>query len=492
MRNVAALVSGLTRACLPMKAAVVVGSVLLLNACLEPQHVRPELPTQPDWPQEYAGDTTLGAKAPGLGWRDFLVDPRLDALIATALQRNRDLSIAILQIDEARGLYRIQRADRLPTLDLNADASRNRLGPVSIETAGAGDIPLGQDRVIFDRYSLGVGMSAFELDFWGRVRNLSEAARAQYLGTVEAARAFQLSLIREVSFAYLASLEARERISLAEATVQSRKDGLRIAQRRLDAGVTSALDFRQAETLLTQAETELAALRLTKVQTDNALTVLIGGPLEEPLPDPLPLAKQANLETLAAGLPSEVLTSRPDIVAAEEQLRAARANVGAARAAFFPSIVLTGNYGYASADLSELIGGDARTWSYGPTINLPIFDFGRRRGNLTVAEARENIAIANYERTIQTGFQEVADALAGRRYLAEQVEAQERGTLAQRQLAELARTRYREGVVSYLEVLDAERNLFSAEQALLQVRRAQVANLVALYVALGGGLIESR
>jgi multidrug efflux system outer membrane protein len=193
-----------------------------------------------------------------------------------------------------------------------------------------------------------------------------------------------------------------------------------------------------------------------------------------------------------AGLPSDLLTTRPDILAAEQRLRAARANIGAARAAFFPSITLTGSYGYASMELNDLLQDDGRIWSFGPTIDVPIFDFGRRRGNLTVATAREKIAVANYERAIQTGFQEVADALAGRRYLADQVAAQERATIAQRRLAQLARTRYREGVVSYLEVLDAERSLFSAEQALLQVRNAAAANLVTLYVALGGGSIESR
>lgn len=198
------------------------------------------------------------------------------------------------------------------------------------------------------------------------------------------------------------------------------------------------------------------------------------------------------METLAAGIPSDLLTARPDVLAAEERLRAARANIGAARAAFFPSITLTGSYGYSSRELDDLVGADRRTWSFGPALSLPIFDFGRRRGNLGVAEARERIAIADYERTIQTGFQEVSDALAGRRFLSEQVAAQERATRAQRQLAELARKRYSEGVVSYIEVLDAERTLFAAEQALLQVRRAEIANLVTLYVALGGGVLENR
>jgi outer membrane protein, multidrug efflux system len=214
---------------------------------------------------------------------------------------------------------------------------------------------------------------------------------------------------------------------------------------------------------------------------------LVGGPIDPGLPPPVPLAEQTRVEALAAGIPSDLLTNRPDIVAAEERLRAARANIGAARAAFLPSISLTGAYGYASNELSELVGDDGLTWSFGPSITLPLFDFGRRRADLTIAQARQNIAIADYERTIQNSFREVADALAGRRYLAERVAAQERAANAQRRLAELARTRYREGVARYIEVLDAERSLFAAEQALLQDRRAEMANLVALYVALGGG-----
>jgi multidrug efflux system outer membrane protein len=272
--------------------------------------------------------------------------------------------------------------------------------------------------------------------------------------------------------------------------VTSRREGLRIAKLRLDAGVTSALDYRQSETLLTQAETQLASLKLAKAQADNFLAVLVGGPLPADLPAPLPLVDQSRPPALTAGLPSELLVARPDILQAEEQLRAARANVGAARAAFFPSISLTGNIGFASSSLDSLFGNNGLSWSFGPTISLPIFDFGRNKGNLTVAEARENIAVATYEKTVQSAFREVADALAGRRHLAEQVEAQERGTEATRRIADLARKRYREGVSTYLEVLDAERNLFASEQALIELRRAQVDNLVTLYVALGGGLVE--
>jgi multidrug efflux system outer membrane protein len=466
-------------------------SILLAMTCLSacslaPRHVRPELPTEAAYPRELAADPAVGAKATALRWQDFFTDPRLEALIAKALERNRDLTIAVAQIEEARGFYRIQRADQLPTVGASASGTRTRSGSQSAALSGAPDIPSGST-VTFERYNAGLGLAVFELDFWGRVRNLTAAARSEYLATVQAARSFRLSLIREVAVAYFTTLEAQERLELAEATVNSRREGLRIAKRRLDSGVTSALDYSQTETLLTQAETELAALRLSQAQNTNFLVNLIGGPIEGTLPPPVPLAEQTRVEALAAGLPSDLLANRPDIIAAEERLRAARANIGAARAAFFPSISLTGSYGYASSELDDLIGDDGLTWSFGPSIDLPLFDYGRRRANLTVAQAREHIAIADYERTIQSSFREVADALAGRRYLAEQVEAQERAANAQRRLAELAQTRYREGVARYLEVLDAERSLFSAEQALLQARRAQVANLVTLYIALGGG-----
>ena len=472
-----------------MRLMTGVGAAIVLYGCqLAPADVRPDLPTASNYSQEYSGDTAAGTVAASLGWRDYFADPRLKALLAMALEHNRDLAIAVAQIEEARGLYGVQRADRLPSVGAYADATRSRSNAASL---GAGTAS-SSETFVAERYSFGAAVSAFELDFWGRVRNLSRAARSEYLASIEAARALRLSLIREVAFAYLDWREATERIDLADATLQSRREGLRIARRRLDAGVTSELDFRQAESLLTQAETELAALHLSKAQSENLLQALVGTRIDTALPDAFPLAQLGQSDALAAGLPSDLLTARPDILAAEERLRAARANIGAARAAFFPSISLTGSYGYASTELDDLVGEGTRTWSFGPAIDVPIFDFGRRRGNLTTAQARGDIAVANYELAIQTAFREVADALAGRRYLADQVAAQERATLAQRRLAQLARTRYREGVESYLAVLDAERSLFSAEQALLQVRRAEAANLVTLYVALGGGVIQNR
>ncbi|HEU4563616.1 MAG TPA: efflux transporter outer membrane subunit [Gemmatimonadaceae bacterium] len=470
-----------------MRNAVPVLALALAAGCsLAPKHVRPELASAPVYPAAYAGDSLAGERATAVGWRDFIEDPRLETLIDSALGNNRDLAIALARVEEARGIYRIQGADRLPTVGASAGAARSRTGAASFGVPGAAD----GEAVEIDRYSVNVGVSAFELDFWGRVRSLTEAARSQFLATVQAQRAFRLSLVRQVAGTYLASREAAERIRLAEATVQSRREGLEIARTRLEAGITSELDYRQAESLLTQAEAELASLRLTRARAENALAVLVGVRVEAPLPEPRPLTAQVSARALEAGLPSELLVARPDIIAAEEQLRAARANIGAARAAFFPSISLTGSLGFASTELSDLLGNDGLAWSFGPSINLPIFDNGRRRGNLTVAKAREDVAVASYERTVQRAFQEVADALAGRRYLAEQVAAQERATEAQRRIAALARTRYEEGVVSYLEVLDAERNLFAAEQALLQVRRAEADNLIALYVSLGGGLLD--
>lgn len=465
----------------------------ILSGCqLAPSHEQPPSPTAAQFPSEYQPSQGQAA-ASEIDWRAFLQDPRLQRHIETALQRNRDLQIAVSRIEEARGQFGVQGADRYPTLTASADASRGRFpaGGAGAGRAGAAGNGAtgasGGSAGVNERFSMGLGISAFELDFWGRVRNLTEAARAQYLATIEAQRAFQLSLIADVASTYLAIRGAEARIDLAEATLQSRRDGLRIAQTRFDAGITSALDYNQAQALLTQAKTELASLRLTRAEQINYLTQLVGGPLQEPLPSPQPLDRQIEPLRLDAGLPSELLLVRPDILGAELALRAARANIGVARAAFFPQISLTGSFGYISDELSGLVSRDNRTWSIGPSISLPLFDFGRNRGNLTVAEARENVAVAEYERAIETAFREVADALAGRRYLAEQVEAQQENVATLQRIADLARDRYAEGVVNYLQVLDAERNLFDAEQAFIEVKRAQVQNLVSLYIALGGG-----
>jgi multidrug efflux system outer membrane protein len=463
---------------------LVASSALALAGCnLAPKHVTPALPVPQTYPAELQAERGT-RKAADISWREFFADPRLQQLIGLALENNRDLRVSVARIEEARGLYRIEDADRLPTVGVSGSATRSRVGAGAI----GGGVPSAGGSYTSSRYDVGVGVTSFELDFWGRVRNLSEAARAGYLATIAAERAFRLSLIRDVAINYLTARALAEQIEIAESTVASRQEGLRIAQKRLNAGVTSALDFRQAETLLTQAETELAALRRSRAQTRNFSYVLIGIPVPADLPEPRTMARQGIVRDLGPGLASELLVNRPDILAAEEDLRAARANIGAARAAFFPSISLTGSAGFASNDLDNLVGKDGFGWSFGPSISLPIFDWGRNRGNLTVARARESIAVADYERTVQTAFREVADGLAGRRYLAEQVASQERALIANRRLAALARLRYQNGVAQYIEVLDAERNLFSAEQAMVQLRSAELQNLVSLYVALGGGL----
>lgn len=460
---------------------------LLAGCQLAPSHETPALPTAAQYPPHYlaADDGRLATK---IAWRDFLRDPQLRAWVEAALRHNRDLRISVARIEEARGQLRIQRADRFPTLGASAEASRGRFAGFGAPGTAGGTATGG----VSELYSVGLGVSAFELDFWGRVRNLTEAARNQYLATVEAQRAFRLSLIADVASTWLDLRGLEARIELAEATLQSRRDGLRIARVRFEAGITSALDLNQAEALLSQAQTELASLRLAAAERRNLLVLLAGRELDPVPPSSQSLAAQLADQPLRAGLPSDLLLARPDIIAAERQLRAARADIGVARAAFFPQLSLTGSLGFVSSELNDLVSRDNRTWSIGPSLSLPLFDFGRNRGNLSAAEAREHAAVAEYERAIQVAFREVADALAARRYLAEQFAAQASNLATLERIAELARDRYAEGVVNFLQVLDAERERFAAEQALIQVQSAQAQNRVALYIALGGGAVPDE
>jgi len=462
------------------KRSALLTALLLAGCSMQPKYVQPGLPTAPQYPS-YGEPAGADPRATQVEWRSFFPDPRLQALIATALQNNRDLRTAVLRIDEARGQYRIQRADQVPNVDATADASRSRI-------AGQPELP----PITTNRFEVGASVASFELDFWGRVRSLTESARANYLSTIHAQRSFQISLIADVADAYLIERELDARIAVAEDAVRSRTRALEIGKQRFDAGVTSALDYRDIETLLTQALTERADLELQRAETRNTLTFLVGGPVSAPLPAPLPLESQGIVDNISPGLPSELLTNRPDVLEAEEQLRAANADIGAARAAFFPQISLTGALGFASTALSSLFGGSAFTWTFGGNATLPIFDGGRNKGNLDVAVARHGIAIAGYERTIQNAFREVSDRLAGRRWLAERLTSQQRGVDAQRARLELARLRYQNGVANYLEVLDAARELFAAEQLLLLTKRQQLTNAVDLYVALGGGLEGGR
>ncbi len=493
-----------------MRKLILLAATALAGCNFAPQYKQPVAPVSNLYPEATPAGGRLATE---IGWRDFFADPQLQQYLAAALERNRDLAQSVARIEQARAQYRIQDAQRLPEIGLQARGTRTRtplsalgfgdaLGGGGTGTGDGGTGNGGTDggipvdtggsptSITFNQFNVGVAVTSFELDFWGRVRNLSDAARARYLATVEAERSFRLSLIGQVAAAYYTIRSGEERIALAERTVAARREGLRIARRRMEAGVTSSVDFDQSAILVTQAETELAELNRTTGQSRNLLTVLVGGPVEGTLPAPRPIADSGQFAGLDAGLPSALLANRPDIVAAEYQLRAANADIGAARAAFFPNIALTGNYGFASSSLGDLFGSNFQSWSFGGALNLPIFDWGRRSATLRLTRAQADELVAAYQRQVQEAFREVADALVGRRRYAEQIEAQGRAVEAQRRLARTARLRYDNGIAIYLEVLDAERNLFAAEQQLLALRAADLQNGVSLYVALGGGLRE--
>ena len=449
----------------------------MLSACsLAPTYERPEAPVAAAYPT-----ATQAGNAGATGWRDFFPDQRLHNLIDSALANNRDLRIAALRIEEARALYNIQSADQLPNFNATAGASRSRT---------PGTLSLSGSPAVNSTYQVGLGLAAFELDFFGRVRSLNDAALAQYLATEEAGRAAHITLVAEVAKAYLAERAFEEQYELARKTFESRESAYKLAKQRFEVGASSALDLRQNETLVQSARASLAALTRQRAQAANVLTLLVGKPLAD-LPAAQNLSEQNIVTEIPAGLPSDLLERRPEIRAAEQRLRAANANIGAARAAFFPRISLTASTGTASNDLSGLFESGSRTWSFVPQLVLPIFDAGRNSANLSLADVRRNVAVADYEKTIQVAFREVADALAGRAALDEQIDAQRAVLDAQAERLKLADLRYQSGVASSLEVLDAQRELFSAQQSLVQARLLRLTNAIDLYRALGGGLAES-
>ncbi|MGE5649774.1 efflux transporter outer membrane subunit [Noviherbaspirillum sp. UKPF54] len=451
----------------------------VLSACsLAPQYKRPEAPVASAYPTQ-AGERNGDASA--IGWREFFPDQRLQALIASALENNRDLRIAALRIEEARALYNIQSADLWPNLNATAGGTRART-PAGLSPTGAATVS--------SSYQVGLSLASFELDFFGRVRSLDNAALAQYLATEEAARSARISLVAEVAKAYLAERSLAEQVDLARKTMESRGTAYKLAKQRFDVGASSALDLRQNEVLVQSARAALATLTRQRAQATNALTLLVGKPLAG-LPPETTLAEQNIVTDIPAGLPSDLLARRPDIRAAEQRLKAANANIGAARAAFFPRISLTAGIGTASRELSGLFDSGSQTWSFAPQLVLPLFDAGRTRANLSLAEVRNNEAVADYEKSIQVAFREVADALAARATLDELIDAQRLVAEAQSERLKLADQRYQNGVASSLDVLDAQRELFSAQQTLIQARQLKLTNAIDLYRALGGGLQES-
>lgn len=422
---------------------------------------------------------TVAASAASIGWRDYFIEPRLQALIAQALTHNRDLRVAMLRVQEARAAYGIERADRWPTLNAQGAASRSRT---------PADLNLSGQPLIGSDYQVALGLASWELDFWGRVRNLQDAALETYLASDEARRAVSISLIAQVVNGDLALREADERLALARRTMASRRESLRIFTRRVEVGATSRLALTQVQTLLTQAEALAAQLEQARASQWQALTLLVGAPLAEPGADVVraSLDGPAGLAELHAGLPSDLLTHRPDIVAAEHRLRAAHANIGAARAAFFPRVALTASFGTASAELDGLFASGSGSWRFAPGVSLPIFDGGRLRNNLSLAETRRDIAVAAYDQTVQAAFRDVNDALSARRWLESRVAIARTARATQAERARLSRLRYDQGAAAFLDVLDAERDLLTAEQQLVQVARALLSSRVALYAALGG------
>jgi len=458
-------------------STLIVLAFVLGGCSLMPKYERPKPPVPSAWPDSISKKNATGSAV--ADWQHYFPDPRLQALITSALENNRDLRIATARIAEARAQFGVQKADQLPNLNLEARRTAattpNRLLATNTSSTT-------------QRYDVNVRLVTFELDFWGRVSSLSASAKASYLATESAQRAFRLSLIADVANAYLSLLEMRERTQLAEATVKARAETRELTSRRRDAGASNDTDWLQAEGSYQAAVADLANLKQQQAAAENLLNLLVGEPMTEikDLPAGRGLAEQGIDSDLFAGLPADVLLLRPDVLAAEQQLIAANANIGAARAAFLPNITLTGSVGTASPTLSGLFDSGSRAWSFQPSIIQPLFDAGRNSANLDIAQARKVIAVAEYEKTIQQAFREVADLLSARDRLAEQLAAQQANADAQNRLLRLVEARYQAGIVSHLEVLDAERQSYAAEQGALQVRREWLSASTQLYKALGG------
>lgn len=455
--------------------------LLILSGCtMAPSYTRPAAPVPASWPSGPAykaeaakPDQQPLAEAP---WREFFIEPRLQKTIELALANNRDLRVAALTIEKTRAQYQIQRADLLPQINGTAGATIQRL---------PADLAGGQAR-INRQYSVGLGVSSYELDLFGRVRSLKDQALEQYLATEQARRAIQISLVAETANAWLTLGADRERLKLAQETLRSQLESFQLIQHRFEAGASSQLDLSQAQTRVEAARFDSALFTAQSAQAQNALQLLVGAPVPAELL-PSELGSVTALQELPVGLPSDVLLARPDILAAEHRLMGANANIGAARAAFFPRIGLSAGFGTASASLTDLFQPGSLAWNFMPQISVPLFDTGKNLANLTVSKADRDIALAQYEKAIQTAFREVADTLASRGTLGDQLTAQQSLSEATSDSYRLSEARYNNGVDSYLTVLDSQRSTYSAQQGLISVRLAHLANQVTLYKVLGGG-----
>jgi len=463
-------------------AAILAASVALSGcASMAPEYTQPEAPVPAAWPTGSAyrtGEAQPGDRAIAeISWQEYFMDPQLRQVIALALEGNRDLRLAALNIERSQALYRIRRSELFPALDANGNAAIQRI-PSDLSATGRS--------VTARSYGLNLGIAAYELDLFGRIRSLKDQALDQYLATEQARRSVQISLIAEVANNYLTLAANRERLRIAQETLSSQESSYRLTQQRFDVGVVSALDVSRARTIVDAARVDIGRFIGQVAQDLNALQLVVGAPVPAEL---LPggLAPVTALKEISPSVPSEVLQRRPDILQAEHQLRGANANIGAARAAFFPRITLTSSIGLSSNQLSGLFSGGAGAWSFLPQISVPIFNAGAIRANLEVAQVEREMFLAEYERSIQVAFREVADALAQYGTLGDQLAAQQSLVDASIQSHSLSDARYLGGVESYLAVLDSQRALYAAEQNLVTLRFARQANLVTLYKVLGGG-----
>ncbi|KKW92835.1 efflux transporter outer membrane subunit [Sphingobium chungbukense] len=452
---------------------------LTLAACdMAPKYARPALPVPDASPQgpSYAVGEGVAIVPAETAWKDFFVDPRLARVIETALIHNRDLRVAVANVEQARAQYKARRADIFPTIGANGSATYQDT-PFSQAGSGRTDI-----------YAASVGVSAWEIDLFGRVRNLTQAAQEQYFASVENRNAAQTALIAEIANAWLAMAADQERLKIARDLEKAFGQTLDLTRARFAKGIASELEVRQAQTSYDQARSDIAQATTLVAQDQNALNLLTGTTVPaDDLPTAMPEG-DVTLANLPVDLPSTALLRRPDIMAAEHQLLSANANIGAARAAFFPKISLTAALGTMSLGLSNLFKSGGDTWSVAPSATLPIFDFGRNQGNLRYARATYDAMLATYEKSVQTGFREVADALARRGTMTAQLEAQTSLRDSARVGYRLSEARFRAGIDAFLTTLDAQRTLYNAEQSLLATRLTRATNMVELYRAMGGGL----
>jgi multidrug efflux system outer membrane protein len=496
----------------PIRLAAVSALALLGGCSLIPDYHRPGLPVATSYP---TGDAYKGAQqspkqaelsADAIGWRDFFTDERLRSLIDIALRNNRDLRVAVLNVAAAQAQYRVQRSDLFPQISASPVAELGSLpgsatiptGTTGIGSAGTAGSPTTSSNVIntgaqhvqYHFYDIGVGFTSYELDVFGRLRSMTSQAFQQYISQGETARSSQISLVAEVASAYLSVLADRELLKVTQDTLTSEQASYDLTNAMFKQGSTTLLSLRQSETAVDTARSSLAQYTRQEAQDENALVLLLGEPMPADLPAGRSLDGQGLLSDLPAGLPSDLLFRRPDIVAAEHSLIAANANIGAARAAFFPSISLTASGGVAGSQLNRLFTSAGTIWSFSPEITIPIFTAGQNQAELDLAKVQKNIQVAQYEKTVQTAFREVSDALAARATYADQVKAQQQLVDAAADSVRLSTMLFRTGVDNYLPLLTAQQTLYSAQQLLLNLKQAELSNLVTLYKALGGGWNE--